>query len=73
MTDRRDGHQAERAGIDRRRVLATGGTALAAVVAAACDSRGPKAAKGALELAKSTNEHLEAALFRHTSMDKPRA
>lgn len=66
------GHAAERAGMDRRRFLAAGGTALAALVAVACDSRGPASAQRALSFAMETNAKLEADLFRHTSMDSPR-
>jgi DMSO/TMAO reductase YedYZ molybdopterin-dependent catalytic subunit len=62
-------HVAERAGIDRRRFLASGGTALAALITLGCESRGPKTARPLLDLAESTNERLEAALFRHTSMN----
>lgn len=67
------GHAAEKAGIDRRRFLAAGGSALAALAAIACDSRGPAAAQGALSFAMEANAKLEADLFRHTSMDSPRA
>lgn len=66
------GHAAERAGIDRRRFLATGGSALAALAAIACDSRGPQSAQRALSFAMDANARLEAGLFRHTSMDSPR-
>lgn len=75
MTSRRDyalEHAAERAGIDRRRFLASGGTALAALVGAACDSRGPASAQRLLDFAMEKNAVLEADLFRHTSMDSPR-
>jgi DMSO/TMAO reductase YedYZ molybdopterin-dependent catalytic subunit len=72
MSDAIAGHAAERAGIDRRRFLATGGTALAALVVGACDSRGPKSARSALALATSANETIEAGLFRHTSMNSPK-
>src|SRR4051812_7738948 len=58
-------HGAERLGVDRRRFLASGGSALAALLAIACDSRGPRAAQGALDYARQKNESLEAALFRH--------
>jgi DMSO/TMAO reductase YedYZ molybdopterin-dependent catalytic subunit len=73
MNDHRStGHPAERAGVDRRRFLMTGGSVLAGFLAG-CNSRGPDAARSALELAESVNEEVEAALFRHTSMDTPRA
>jgi DMSO/TMAO reductase YedYZ molybdopterin-dependent catalytic subunit len=65
-------HAAERIGIDRRRFLAAGGTALAALVAAACDSRGPASAQRILDFAMEKNAALEGAIFRHTSMDTPR-
>jgi DMSO/TMAO reductase YedYZ molybdopterin-dependent catalytic subunit len=67
------GHAAERLGMDRRRFLATGGSALAALAAIACDSRGPKSAQPILDFAMEKNAKLEAALFRHTSMDVPKA
>jgi DMSO/TMAO reductase YedYZ molybdopterin-dependent catalytic subunit len=66
-------HAAERLGMDRRRFLAAGGSALAAIAAIACDSRGPQSAQKALEFAMNKNATLEAALFRHTSMDSPKA
>jgi DMSO/TMAO reductase YedYZ molybdopterin-dependent catalytic subunit len=75
MTTRRDfalEHAAEHAGIDRRRFLTSGGTALAALVAMACDSRGPASAQRVLAFAMEKNAILEADLFRHTSMDSPR-
>jgi DMSO/TMAO reductase YedYZ molybdopterin-dependent catalytic subunit len=70
---RQVGHVAERAGIDRRRFLTAGGTALAALAALACDSRGPRSAQRALQFAMDKNAELEGAIFRHTSMDSPRA
>ena len=66
------GHAAERLGIDRRRFLAAGGSALAALAAIACDSRGPESAQPILDFAMNQNAKLEADLFRHTSMDAPR-
>ncbi len=68
---RMPGHAAERAGIDRRRFLAAGGSALAALAGIACDSRGPASAQRALSFAMEANARLEADLFRHTSMDTP--
>lgn len=68
---RRTGHAAERAGIDRRRFLASGTTAFAALAAIACDSRGPASAQRALSFAMEANAKLEAGLYRHTSMDSP--
>lgn len=67
------GHAAERLGIDRRRFLAAGGSALAALAAIACDSRGPESAQSILDFAMDKNATLEAAIFRHTSMDRPKS
>ena len=55
--------------MDRRRFLALGGLSAAALVAQACDSRGPKSAQGVLRWAERRNEGVERVLFRHTSMD----
>lgn len=66
-------HFAERLGIDRRRFLEAAGGALGAIVVAACDSYGPKSAKGTLQFAERENESLERVLLRHTSMDVPRS
>src|ERR1051325_8962086 len=68
---RSPGHAAERLGIDRRSFLTSGATALAAIIAAACDSRGPESAQTVLSFAMEQNAKLEGALFRHTSMDSP--
>ena len=65
------GHPAERLGIDRRRFLLAAGSALGALALTACDSSGPKSAKGLLKFAEAKNEGLERALFRHTSIDAP--
>jgi len=65
------GHAAERLGMDRRRFLAAGGSALAALVAVACDSRGPAAAQGALSFSMEATATLAADLFRHPSMGSP--
>jgi hypothetical protein len=54
---------------DRRDFLRTGAFGLAASLIAACDSTGPAKADALLKLATNTNERLERALFRHTSMD----
>jgi DMSO/TMAO reductase YedYZ molybdopterin-dependent catalytic subunit len=67
------GHSAERIGLDRRRFLRAAGGAAGAMVLAACDSMGPKSARGLLEYAERKNESLERVLFRHTSIDVPRA
>jgi DMSO/TMAO reductase YedYZ molybdopterin-dependent catalytic subunit len=55
--------------MDRRRFLALGGLSAAALLAQACDSRGPKRAQGLLRWAERENEGVERFLFRHTSMD----
>jgi DMSO/TMAO reductase YedYZ molybdopterin-dependent catalytic subunit len=70
--DDRLGHEAERAGLDRRRFLATGGTMLAAIVTG-CNSRGPKSAQEALEATEAFNERIETKLFRHTAINDPKA
>jgi DMSO/TMAO reductase YedYZ molybdopterin-dependent catalytic subunit len=65
------GHAAERLGIDRRRFLLAGGGALAAAALAACNSEGPRSAKGLLMFAERKNETLERALLRHSAIDVP--
>jgi DMSO/TMAO reductase YedYZ molybdopterin-dependent catalytic subunit len=55
--------------MDRRRFLALGGLSAAALIAEACDSRGPKSAQKLLRWAERENEGVERFLFRHTSMD----
>jgi DMSO/TMAO reductase YedYZ molybdopterin-dependent catalytic subunit len=55
--------------MDRRRFLALGGLSAAALIAEACDSRGPKSAQQILRWAERENEGVERFLFRHTSMD----
>jgi DMSO/TMAO reductase YedYZ molybdopterin-dependent catalytic subunit len=55
--------------MDRRRFLALGGLSAAALIAEACDSRGPKSAQGILRWAERENEGVERFLFRHTSMN----
>src|SRR5262249_49794385 len=67
------GHFAERAGIDRRRFLLAAGGAAGSLFLAACDSFGPKKAKPVLEFAERKNESLERVLFRHSSINVPRA
>ena len=67
------GHAAERLGVDRRRFLAASGGALGALLLAACDSMGPRAAKPLLTFAMNENEQLERTIFRHTSIDVPTA
>jgi DMSO/TMAO reductase YedYZ molybdopterin-dependent catalytic subunit len=67
------GHAAERLGIDRRRFLLAATGAIGASFLAACDSMGPRSAKPLLEFAEAKNEGIERALFRHTSMDIPKA
>jgi DMSO/TMAO reductase YedYZ molybdopterin-dependent catalytic subunit len=66
-------HPAEKLGIDRRRFLLAATGAAGAAFLAACDSQGPQSAKKLLEFAMDKNESLERRLFRHTSMDVPRA
>src|SRR4051812_6495918 len=61
MSDRRT--------VDRREFLMTGGTALGALLTLACNSRGPRSAQTVLGKAEIANATLEAALFRHTSMN----
>jgi DMSO/TMAO reductase YedYZ molybdopterin-dependent catalytic subunit len=58
-------------GIDRRTFLALGGSSLAAALLGACDSMGPREAKGILRWAERRNEAVERILFRHTAMDTP--
>lgn len=55
--------------IDRRTLIRIGGASLASAVFAACDSKGPEAARGILRTAALKNEGLERLLLRHTSMD----
>jgi DMSO/TMAO reductase YedYZ molybdopterin-dependent catalytic subunit len=59
-------------GIDRREFLTVSGGIVSAAFLAACDSRGPKAANKLLKYAERKNRGVEAALFRHTAMDKVR-
>ncbi len=49
---------------DRRDFLLKGGAALGALLAAGCDSQGPRSAQKILSLAGRGNEKLERALFR---------
>jgi len=63
------GHIAERLGIDRRRFLAAAGSSLGALLLAACDSSGPKHARGLLEFAERKNEVVERLLLRHSVMN----
>ncbi|HTE47740.1 MAG TPA: hypothetical protein VK636_21030, partial [Gemmatimonadaceae bacterium] len=69
----RRSHLAEQLGVDRRRFLAASGSALGALILAACDAQGPKSAQALLRFAERKNESLERVLFRHTSMDVPSA
>ena len=55
--------------MDRRRFLALGGLSTAALIAQACDSRGPKSALKVLRWAERRNESVERFLFRHTAMN----
>ncbi len=65
------GHAAERLGLDRRGFLLAAGSAFGLLLAAACDSEGPRSAQGLLQFAMRENEGVERALFRHTSIDTP--
>jgi DMSO/TMAO reductase YedYZ molybdopterin-dependent catalytic subunit len=55
--------------IDRRTFLALGGSTVAAALLGACDSMGPRQARGILRWAERRNEGVERVLFRHTAMD----
>ena len=55
--------------MDRRRFLALGGVSAAALIAEACDSRGPGGALKVLRWAERRNESVERFLFRHTAMN----
>ncbi|HXT15977.1 MAG TPA: molybdopterin-dependent oxidoreductase [Gemmatimonadaceae bacterium] len=70
---KRPTHPAEQVGLDRRRFFEVAAGALGATLLAACDSMGPRSAKGVLKFAEAKNETLERALFSHRSMDVPRA
>lgn len=67
------GHQAERAGIDRRRFILAASGAVGALVGMGCDSMGPDGARPMLDFAERENEGVERLLLRHTSMDVPRS
>ncbi len=69
----RGAHLAERCGIDRRRFLEASAGAAGALFLAACDSMGPKSAQKLIKFAEAKNETLERELFRHSSIDSPRA
>ncbi|HEU4994863.1 MAG TPA: molybdopterin-dependent oxidoreductase [Gemmatimonadaceae bacterium] len=56
----------------RRQFLEVSGSSITAALLGACDSQGPKGAKGFLVHAEKRNENVERGLLRHTSMDKPR-
>lgn len=55
--------------LGRRAFLRTGAITLTTLVAAACDSSGPRGARRVLRWAERRNESVERSLFRHTSMD----
>jgi DMSO/TMAO reductase YedYZ molybdopterin-dependent catalytic subunit len=55
--------------ISRRSFLHRGAGVLSAGLLAACNSPGPKGARGLLRLAERGNESLERGLTRHTAMD----
>jgi DMSO/TMAO reductase YedYZ molybdopterin-dependent catalytic subunit len=73
MSRVRDTHFAERLGLDRRRFLEISAGTIGSLFLAACDSMGPKSAQKLLKLAEAKNEGLERVLFRHSSIDAPRA
>jgi DMSO/TMAO reductase YedYZ molybdopterin-dependent catalytic subunit len=73
MTRAHQSHLAERVGIDRRRFLEVSAGAAGALFLAACDSTGPASAQKLLKFAEVKNETIERILFRHTSIDSPRA
>lgn len=56
--------------IDRRRFLELGGLSIAAALAAACDSQGPRAAAPVLRFAERKNEGVERLLLRHRAADR---
>jgi DMSO/TMAO reductase YedYZ molybdopterin-dependent catalytic subunit len=58
--------------IDRRRFLLAGGQILSASLLAACNSYGPRSARGILRFAERRNESVERWLFREGSWDRPR-
>ena len=55
--------------LDRRAFLRAGAITVTSLVAAACNSTGPRGAQRVLRWAERKNESVERALFRHTSMD----
>lgn len=57
--------------IDRRTFLELASGTLGATLLGACDSMGPRRAKGVLNFAEARNESIERALFSHRSMDVP--
>jgi DMSO/TMAO reductase YedYZ molybdopterin-dependent catalytic subunit len=58
--------------IDRRRFLLASGSTLSAALLAACNSYGPKSARGILRFAERGNEAVERAIFHEGSRDWPR-
>lgn len=56
--------------MDRRRFIEIGAASVSATLLAACDSRGPDAARPLLHHAERKNEALERGLLRHSSMDR---
>jgi len=70
-------HLAEAIGVDRRTFLAaglrTGGSAIAALALAGCNSKGPRAAAGLLRSAERWNERVERRLFRRNAINVPSA
>lgn len=58
--------------MNRRKFLRISGLSLSAGVLG-CNSQGPESAQRVLKLAQESNETVERAIFRHTSMDRVRA
>ncbi|HSL70579.1 MAG TPA: molybdopterin-dependent oxidoreductase [Longimicrobiales bacterium] len=56
--------------LNRRKLLSLGTAAAAGLMAAACDSMGPSAARGLLQFAMTRNEAVERWLFRRGSRDR---
>jgi DMSO/TMAO reductase YedYZ molybdopterin-dependent catalytic subunit len=59
--------------LDRRDFLSLSGSTIVTTLFGACDSRGPDGAQRIIRYAERKNEKVERTLFRHTSMDMPRA
>jgi DMSO/TMAO reductase YedYZ molybdopterin-dependent catalytic subunit len=57
--------------IDRRKLLRLGGVAAAGLLLGACDSPGPRKARGLLRYTEKKNEGLERRIFTPGSRDRP--